>query len=616
MSKLKSKHDWKNERLGLTMIGASLLVIGLIIALMFHYQRTAREDAINAQGVSLARVLSGMDYAELVPAPGQRGILHAIGYRQDDADFAYAAIVDTSGALLAEVASPGTIIPKIQPSAEPVSWLGTRTVTLGAKEVNEFYAPVFQDGILSGHLRLGYFKPSFGPSYEQLPFLATLALPIFLLTPLFYLLIRREVKPLRQANDEIEGLLREGSFQKVDISASGELGEFVTNFNGFIELTNARIKELESDQTRLLTSTKLLTYKKSRVEAILEGFPETVLVMDESGIVNFANGKTRTLLGMPAEEILGRKAEEWCEHPEILAYLSHCTGGGAGRYASQSVEFSPVNAPEKTISLMAYPLFSPQDASAVFGSLLVFRDVTLEILAKRSRGEFVAHVAHELKTPLNTLALYSESLQGESGESEEFRVEATNVISDEVERLSDLINNLLSITKIEMGSLGIERKRVRLRELLEDSFETVSRGAASQTMKFELDLPHDLSAVAVDKDLLRIAINNLLTNAVKYNKSDGTVTLSAEETDQTIWISVADTGIGIAPEEKDRIFDKFYRSDSGEVRERAGHGLGLSLANDIVKLHNGSLSVESKLNAGSEFVIGLWKDSTTIQQAI
>ena len=613
---MPSKYDWKNERMGLTMIGASLLVIGLIIALMFHYQRTTREQAINAQGVSLARVLSEMEYSQLVPAPGRRGILHAIGYRQDDADFAYAAIVNTSGALLAEVSSPGVIVPKVQPPAEPASWLGTRTLSLGKNEVIEFHAPVFEDGILSGHLRLGYLKPSFGPSYEQLPFLATLALPIFLLTPLFYLLIRREVKPLRQANGKIEDLLKEGSFQKVDISASGELGEFVRNFNGFIELTSSRIQELESDQNRLLTSTKLLAYKKSRVEGILEAFPETVLVMDESGIVNFANGKTRTLLGMPTGEIMGRKAEEWCEQPEILAYLSHCTGGGAGRYATQSVEFSPVNAPEKTISLTAYPLFSPKDATAVFGSLLVFRDVTLEMLAKRSRGEFVAHVAHELKTPLNTLALYSESLQGESGESEEFRVEATNVIADEVERLSELINNLLSITKIEMGSLGIERKRVRLRDLLEDVFQTISRTADSQEIKFELDLPHDLSAVSVDKELLRIAINNLLTNAVKYNRPGGTVTLSAEETDQTIWISVSDTGIGIAPEERDRIFEKFYRSESGEVRERTGHGLGLSLANDIVKLHNGSLSVESKLDAGSEFVIGLWKESNAMQQAI
>ena len=613
---LKDKYDWKNERLGLTMIGASLLVIGLIIALMFHYQRTTRAAAINAQGVSLTKILSEMDYRRLVPASGQRGVLQAIGYRQDETEFAYAAIVDTNGKPVTDVSSPGVIVPEFPPSPEPAAWLGTRTVPLGTGEAIEFYAPLFQDSVLAGHLRLGYFKPSFGLSYEQLPFLATLALPIFLLTPLFYLLIRREVRPLTQASGEIETLLKEGSFQTVNISASGQLGEFVRNFNAFIERTGTRIGELESDQTRLLTSTKLLAYKKSRVEAILEAFPETVLVVDETGTVNFANGKTRTLLGIDTDQILGRKAEEWCEQPEILAYLSSCTGGGAGRYAQQSVEFSPGAAPEKTISLMAYPLFSPKDASAVFGSLLVFRDVTVETLAKRSRGEFVAHVAHELKTPLNTLALYSESLQGEAAESDEFRVEATNVISDEVERLSELINNLLSITKIEMGSLGIERKRVKLRELLEDSFQNISRGSAPSTMKFELDLPHDLSAVAVDKELLRIAINNLLTNAVKYNRADGTVTLSAEETDQTIWISVSDTGIGIAPEDKDRIFDKFYRSESGEVRQRSGHGLGLSLANDIVKLHNGSLSVESKLNAGSEFVIGLWKDTNAMQQAM
>ena len=240
----------------------------------------------------------------------------------------------------------------------------------------------------------------------------------------------------------------------------------------------------------------------------------------------------------------------------------------------------------------------------------------METLSKKSRGEFVAHVAHELKTPLNVLAMYSEALQGEDGESQEFRIEAVNVIKDEVERLSMLINNLLSITKIEMGNLKIDKQRVRLQDLLRDAFNHVSASGRDKNLKFEMDLPPELTAVAVDKDLLRIAINNLLVNAIKYTPAGGRISMTAAETDSAIEIRVADNGIGISPEDQDKIFDKFYRAENDEVRNIGGHGLGLPLAREIIELHRGQLSVSSERGKGSEFIACLWKDTGLVKQAI
>ena len=230
--------------------------------------------------------------------------------------------------------------------------------------------------------------------------------------------------------------------------------------------------------------------------------------------------------------------------------------------------------------------------------------------------DFVAHVAHELKSPLNTLGLYAEALQGERGEDAEFRVEATNVFRDEVERLATLVNNLLSITQIEMGSLNIDKQRVKLKDLLEDAFEQVSRSSRAAGLRLSVNLPPEISAVAVDKQLLRIAINNLLVNAVKYTEPGGEVELSAVETAEAIQISVRDTGIGIAEQDRERIFDKFYRAEDERVRKLDGHGLGLSLARDIVSLHRGRLIVNSAPGKGSEFVIELWKDQGLLRQAI
>jgi signal transduction histidine kinase len=125
-----------------------------------------------------------------------------------------------------------------------------------------------------------------------------------------------------------------------------------------------------------------------------------------------------------------------------------------------------------------------------------------------------------------------------------------------------------------------------------------------------------MSSIAVDKGLLRIAINNLLTNAVKYNAPGGTVTLAAEETDDQIRIVVRDTGVGVAPEDKERIFDKFYRSEKPEVRSKSGHGLGLSLAREIVQLHHGVLSLNSMEGQGSEFVMEFSKEKGLMAQVV
>jgi len=161
---------------------------------------------------------------------------------------------------------------------------------------------------------------------------------------------------------------------------------------------------------------------------------------------------------------------------------------------------------------------------------------------------------------------------------------------------------------------GLGNREVR--DLLEDAFDNVSRSGREAKLDFKLELPDDISPVSVDKELLRIAINNLLTNAIKYNNAGGTVMLRAEETADAITICVKDDGIGIDVKDQEHIFSKFYRSEDDEVRNRTGHGLGLALAQDIVHLHHGELRVVSEPGAGAEFIIELSKDSGLLQKAI
>ncbi|MFW2374756.1 MAG: ATP-binding protein, partial [Gammaproteobacteria bacterium] len=526
-------------------------------------------------------------------------------------------VVDGQGNLLNEASVPGTIVPNEPVPFEPSAWLGERILSHSGdgRSIMEYHAPLLVKGDLAGYVRLGFFKPGFGLSRGQLPFFATLALPIFLLTPLFYFLVKRETRPLRQVNHAIENLIERDNFQRVEVAATGELADFMHHFNGFVESARNRINELERQHVGLQTSTKLLTYKRERIETVLQSLPEGIILLDESGTINFANAKLTPLLGIKHEQVVGHNVGDWCDNSEILAFISKYKNSTGVSYSSNTMEFTPKHAPEKTIMMIAYPLFSSKDDSNALGTLIVFRDVTQETLAKRNRGEFVAHIAHELKTPLNVLAMYSEALQGEDGESKEFRIEAVNVIHDEVERLSSLINNLLSLTKFEMDSISITRQRVKLQDLLKDALDNVSRSGRDAGIEFQLEVPREITAVSVDKELLRIAINNLLTNAIKYNQPGGSVKLSAEETDSQILVRVRDSGIGIAAEEKQRIFQKFYRSDNEEVRKRTGHGLGLPLAKEIIELHHGELHVESWPGKGTEFTIVLNKEADLIKQA-
>lgn len=220
-------------------------------------------------------------------------------------------------------------------------------------------------------------------------------------------------------------------------------------------------------------------------------------------------------------------------------------------------------------------------------------------------------MSHELKSPLNVLLMHSELLQTDLGGSEALRIEAVNVIRDEVERMASLINGLLNISRIEAGTVAIARERVRLHELLRDVFDETTQAAAGKDLLLDCKLPGEMGSVMLDKGLWRIAVSNLLTNAIKYNRPGGIVALRAEETDAHVTIRVRDTGIGIPTEDQPRVFDKLFRS--AQVGGN-GHGLGLYLAREICRLHQGELSLTSELGVGTEFCMMIRKNSAALQE--
>ncbi len=607
-----------SQRLGLAMLLASLLAIAAVVGTLIRHQQISTEAQIRSQGLSLAGVLSRLSYEKLTSSVSPMGPIQVVYQSQRTDEFAYATVTDRAGVTVSAAASPGVVVPPAVLPVTPGQVAAERRTRLPGsdKPVLEFYAPLWSGDKVAGHIRLGYYQPSGMVPLAQLPLLASVAFPVFLLTPLFYLLLKREISPLKQASLQLQDRIEEGRFNQLEVKISGEFGDFINRFSDFMERAQARINELEAISAKAEVSQKMLSYKRERVEAVLQAHPDMFLVLDEAGIPTVVSDKLLGVLDLSRDAVIDQKPSVWCKEAKVTEFLLRCADTNGPGYISATMGFSPESAPTRSFEVSAYPLFSPKDKAIVLGTLVVFRDVTGTIAAKRSQGEFVAHIAHELKTPLSVLSTYSEALQEEEGEDESFRVEAYNVIHDEVERLSGLISNLLSITQIEMGNMVIDRQRVRLGELLEDALENVSRSDKSKGIDFKLNLQRDLPVVALDKNLFRVAVNNLLTNAIKYSKESGIVTLSAEWNGDSVFIRVKDNGVGIAPQDQARIFDKFYRSEADEVRSKPGHGLGLSLTREIISLHQGTVLVNSTPGEGTEFTIVLDNKSGAVLKGL
>lgn len=607
-----------SQKLGLLLIGAALAAIAAVWAVLSLDAEKRRLNEIRADGVALVRLLGSFEWDALVPAVGAESVLETLRARVGRSALVYAAVVDGAGTVRARVGMPGSLPGAGPQPAAAQRWLGEREILdAEGRPIIEFSVPVADGEAVAGLLRVGFEKPTLVPAADDLPLVAGLALPVFLLIPLFWYGLRHEMRPLREVGRRLDEVAAHGLVEAdaAVLEPSADLRAFMTNFEQFLERADTQVREARSQQQDLLVHQRVLSYEKGRIEAALQSLPDGVLVVDESGQSTFVNDNLALMLGISRTEALDTPVAGWAVDDALQSFLRRFNGGKS-LHRVETLEFTPAAHRDRTYAVSAFPLFSPKEPSSVFGAVVLFRDVSAETLARSARDEFVAHVAHEIKSPLNVINMQAETLAEFGGDDPELRVTSVNVIQDEVDRLSRMVRDLLSITQIEAGSIAVDRQPVKLREFLEDVFETAMRGAEARGLVPRLELPRTLPTIQADKDLLRLALNNLLTNAVKYNREGGVVSLVAEEQDGAVAISVGDEGLGIQAEELPRVFEKFYRSDSAEAREREGHGLGLALTKQVVDTHHGAIAIDSTPGEGSTFTITLKTDAVRLQEAV
>jgi signal transduction histidine kinase len=237
----------------------------------------------------------------------------------------------------------------------------------------------------------------------------------------------------------------------------------------------------------------------------------------------------------------------------------------------------------------------------------VLRDLSKEREIARLKSDFVSKASHELRTPLSSISAYIEMLVDGDATNETARQEFYSVISTETQRLQRMIDNLLNISRIEAGLMHIDRDRVEFGSLVERAVTNMTPQAQAKNLDIHIQLASVDLAVNGDSDMLYQVIVNLLSNAIKYTPEGGRISLDADAENLThsLHFSVSDTGLGIAPDQTEKVFDKFYRVENYR-RVANGTGLGLNLCRHIVEtLHSGQIGVESKLGMGSKFWISI-----------
>jgi signal transduction histidine kinase len=220
------------------------------------------------------------------------------------------------------------------------------------------------------------------------------------------------------------------------------------------------------------------------------------------------------------------------------------------------------------------------------------------------RSQFVSSVSHELKTPLTAIRMFAETLQLDRVDAAT-RGEYLDTIVNETERLTRLLNNVLDFSKIEEGRKAYRRETASLADVVRAAARAMAYQFEQHGFVLRVSIDESLPAVNIDADALEQAVLNLLTNAMKYSGSGRTIDLSLSRAGGEAIISVRDEGIGIAPADQARIFEKFYRISTPENQRIPGTGLGLTLVDHIVKGHDGSVRVESAPGHGSVFAIHL-----------
>lgn len=346
-----------------------------------------------------------------------------------------------------------------------------------------------------------------------------------------------------------------------------------------VSVANARLYQ-RAEQERL------------RLAAVLAATPEGVIVTDSEGSISLANPAAEVVLRGRWQASIGQPAAHWLTSADLVGLL---TRGGERRTAEVALEDGRV--------LFAEVSEVEASGGVLPGRVCVLRDVTRYKKLDALKSEFVATVSHDLRTPLTLMRGYATMLSMVGSLTEKQREFLVKILGT-IDSMAHLVDNLLDLGRIEAG-VGLKLEAVEVAAVIRDVVAACRAQAVNKQIGLEVEMADGMVPIEADATLLRQAVANLLDNALKFTQPGGRVRVQASQGGGRQHVSVEDSGIGIAPADQARLFEKFYRPGQGEAGRERGAGLGLAIVKSIVDQHGGRVMVESQLGSGSRFTLEL-----------
>ena len=374
--------------------------------------------------------------------------------------------------------------------------------------------------------------------------------------------------------------------------------------------TRALLKQLEIEHRRI-------NERRRELRAVLDSIADGVIVVDPELRLLMINPVAADIFNLAYPQPSGPFLSRLIDNPSLLTLLRRALEDSPGKEALiyHEIEAHPISSGRSIVcEALATALVSGQ--AAPHGAVVVLRDMTRQKELEESKTNFISMLSHELRTPLTAIRGFVDLiLTGDSGEISPEQREYLNIVLDQSEQLRDLINALLEFAEMEAAEISLELHSVSLDKLVQKVLNKIEPLAEQRAITLQTHFPPDLSPLCADSERLERVLLNLLDNAIKFTPEGGQIKVSASDQDTEMLVCVTDTGPGVPPTERERIFERFYQIDNSSTREHRGTGLGLAICKHIVEMHRGRIWVEQpgehtagKSRPGSRFCFTIPRD--------
>ena len=442
--------------------------------------------------------------------------------------------------------------------------------------------PLYEGSHLKGYLRLSRPMLEVDRSVDKLRFsiFQVLLLIIILSMIVAFIFSMKVISPIQEIEAFTDKIRKGDVSGMLMIDSRDEIGQLSKNINDMV--------------TELQEKIRVANEEKWKLRAAFASMAEGVMVLDSQNRIEGLNKGMAEMIGREYADIVGKTPMEAFRNIALQDALNRFRQ--AGEIVLEEITLGDENPMILDVNISAVKSLPGQDPK----TMIVFHNVTRLKKLEQVRADFVANVTHEIKTPLTAIIGFVETLQQGAIDDRAKAQKFLLTIHENAQRLNRLVDDLLTLSRIELGETELHLEGLALEDVFETALTLISLRAALKNVRIQRDVQPGLPMVRADRDRLVQILVNVLDNAVKFTSEGGSVSITASpEVQGSVVIKITDTGIGISKSELPRLGERFYRIDKTRSREMGGTGLGLSIVKHLMKAHEGSMEIESTLGKGT-----------------